>query len=199
MGHLRLAEGCRTAEESGSDDAPSPDEADMDERRLAYSRAKPLAWRDALMGEAQGILGGLRDGSDREVGDEVDGATREADQALALRTRDRCRKLVRKIDKALARIEDGTQGDCEETGEPIALARLERRPVANRRQLKPCCRQACPFACDSSVARERQADSGHENPFRSAAKSRCELSSSVGDRSRPTGRGKCRKKIRCHY
>lgn len=70
----------------------------MDERRLAYSRAKPLAWRDALMGEAQGILGGLRDGSDREVGDEVDRATREADQALALRTRDR--KLVRKIDQA---------------------------------------------------------------------------------------------------
>jgi DnaK suppressor protein len=118
------------AEESASDYAPSPDEAYMNERQLAYFRAKLLDWRQALMEEAQGTLDGLRDSSYHEVGDDVDRATREADQALELRTRDRCRKLVRKIDQALARIEDGSYGYCEETGEPIGLARLEARPVA---------------------------------------------------------------------
>jgi DnaK suppressor protein len=102
----------------------------MNERQLAYFRDKLLAWREALLEEAQGTLDGLRDTAHHEVGDDVDRATREADQALELRTRDRCRKLVRKIDQALARIEDGSYGYCEETGEPIGLARLEARPVA---------------------------------------------------------------------
>lgn len=118
------------AEVPGSTYAPSSDEEYMNERQLAYFRDKLLAWREALLEEVQGTLDGLRDTAHHEVGDDVDRATREADQALELRTRDRCRKLVRKIDQALARIEDGSYGYCEETGEPIGLARLEARPVA---------------------------------------------------------------------
>ena len=118
------------SEDSGSDYSPSPDEEYMSERQLAYFKAKLLAWRAELWDEAQGTLDGLRDSAHHEVGDDVDRATREADQALELRTRDRCRKLVHKIDQALARIEDGSYGYCEETGEPIGLARLEARPVA---------------------------------------------------------------------
>ncbi|WP_373506622.1 RNA polymerase-binding protein DksA [Thiocapsa sp.] len=118
------------AEIPGSTYAPSSDEEYMNERQLAYFRDKLLAWREDLLEEVQGTLDGLRDTAHHEVGDDVDRATREADQALELRTRDRCRKLVRKIDQALARIEDGSYGYCEETGEPIGLARLEARPVA---------------------------------------------------------------------
>ncbi|NCA68880.1 MAG: RNA polymerase-binding protein DksA [Sphingobacteriia bacterium] len=118
------------AAEPGSDYVPSPDEDYMNDRQLAYFRNKLIAWRESLLEEAQGTLEGLRDSAHHEVGDDVDRATREADQALELRTRDRCRKLVIKIDQALARIEDGSYGYCEETGEPIGLARLEARPVA---------------------------------------------------------------------
>lgn len=118
------------AEDSGSDYSPSPDEEYMNERQLAYFRDKLLVWRENLLEEAKGTLDGLRDTAHHEVGDDVDRATREADQALELRTRDRCRKLVHKIDQALARIKDGSYGYCEETGEPIGLARLEARPVA---------------------------------------------------------------------
>lgn len=118
------------AEDSASRYVPSPDEEYMSDRQLAYFRAKLVAWRENLLAEAEGTLEGLRDIVHQEVGDDVDRATREADQALELRTRDRCRKLVYKIDQALARIEDGSYGYCEETGEPIGLARLEARPVA---------------------------------------------------------------------
>jgi DnaK suppressor protein len=118
------------AEHPGSDYVPTPDEDYMNDRQLAYFKAKLLAWRADLLEEAKGTLDGLRDSAHHEVGDDVDRATREADQALELRTRDRCRKLVHKIDQALARIEDGSYGYCEETGEPIGLARLEARPVA---------------------------------------------------------------------
>lgn len=118
------------AEELNSNYVPSPDEEYMNDQQLAYFRAKLLNWRDSLLEEAQGTLVGLRDSAHHEVGDDVDRATREADQALELRTRDRCRKLVHKIDQALKRIDDGSYGYCEETGEPIGLARLEARPVA---------------------------------------------------------------------
>ncbi|MBK1644632.1 RNA polymerase-binding protein DksA [Thiocapsa imhoffii] len=118
------------AEELNSNYVPSPDEEYMNDQQLAYFRAKLLNWRDSLLEEAQGTLAGLRDSAHHEVGDDVDRATREADQALELRTRDRCRKLVHKIDQALKRIDDGSYGYCEETGEPIGLARLEARPVA---------------------------------------------------------------------
>jgi DnaK suppressor protein len=106
------------------------DEDYMSPRQLEYFRHKLLNWREALLNEAQATLEQLRDDSHRDVGDEIDRASREASQALELRTRDRCRKLMGKIDEALARIDTGDYGYCEETGEPIGLARLEARPIA---------------------------------------------------------------------
>lgn len=106
------------------------DEDYMSPRQLAYFRQKLLNWREALLNEAQATIDQLRDDSHRDVGDEIDRASREASQALELRTRDRYRKLVIKIDEALARINDGSYGYCEETGEPIGLARLQARPIA---------------------------------------------------------------------
>ena len=82
------------------------------------------------MQEAQETLDNLRDQSYQEVGDEADRANRESEHGLELRTRDRYRKLIRKIDKALIRIDEGEYGYCEETGEEIGLARLEARPIA---------------------------------------------------------------------
>jgi len=113
-----------------SDYRPSTAEPYMSAAQLAYFRQKLLHWRRTLMEEADETLRQLRDQSHRDVGDEIDRATREASQNLDLRTRDRCRKLLRKIDEALARIDDGSYGFCEETGEPIGLARLEARPIA---------------------------------------------------------------------
>jgi len=113
-----------------SDYRPSTAERYMSAAQLAYFRQKLLRWRRTLMEEADETLRQLRDQSHRDVGDEVDRATREASQSLDLRTRDRCRKLLRKIDEALVRIDDGSYGFCEETGEPIGLARLEARPIA---------------------------------------------------------------------
>ncbi|MEY6430988.1 RNA polymerase-binding protein DksA [Thioalkalicoccus limnaeus] len=98
--------------------------------QLQYFRQTLLNWRAELLEQAQQTLDGLRDESHHEVGDEADRANREADQTLDLRTRDRYRKLLRKIDAALKRIEDGSYGYCEETGEPIGLRRLEARPIA---------------------------------------------------------------------
>ncbi len=106
------------------------DEDYMSPRQREYFRQKLLNWREQLLNEAQVTLEELRDDSHRDVGDEVDRASREASQALDLRTRDRYRKLVRKIDAALARVDDGSYGYCEETGEPIGLARLQARPIA---------------------------------------------------------------------
>ncbi|MBK1706028.1 RNA polymerase-binding protein DksA [Halochromatium glycolicum] len=106
------------------------DEDYMSPRQLAYFRQKLLNWREALLNEAQATIDQLRDDSHHDVGDEIDRASREASQALELRTRDRYRKLVIKIDEALARIDAGDYGYCEETGEPIGLARLEARPIA---------------------------------------------------------------------
>ncbi len=113
-----------------SDGGPPADDDYMGPRQLAYFRQKLMDWRSALLAEADATLAELRDDSHHEVGDEVDRASREAAQALDLRTRDRYRKLHSKIDAALARIDDGSYGWCEETGEPIGLARLEARPVA---------------------------------------------------------------------
>lgn len=101
----------------------------MGPRQLSYFKDKLEDWRKALLDENDATLEELRHDSHHEVGDEADRANREADQALELRTRDRYRKLLGKIDAALARIEDGTYGWCEETGEPIGLARLDARPV----------------------------------------------------------------------
>ena len=109
---------------------PTLKEEYMSERQLAYFRRKLLDWRAELMEESQETIEHLRDISNQDVGDEVDRASRESDHTLELRTRDRYRKLQAKIDSALKRIEDGTYGYCDDTGEEIGLKRLDARPVA---------------------------------------------------------------------
>lgn len=94
-----------------------------------YFRRKLLDWRQALLDESEQTLESMRD-QQREVGDEAERASRETEMSFELRTRDRYRKLIRKINEALTRIEDGSYGFCEETGDPIGLGRLEARPIA---------------------------------------------------------------------
>jgi DnaK suppressor protein len=108
---------------------PSEDEPFMNERQRAYFRRKLLAWKEEIMLQTRETLQGLHEDSNQHA-DLADRATSETDRALELRARDRQRKLVSKIDAALARIEDGTYGYCEETGEPIGLRRLDARPIA---------------------------------------------------------------------
>jgi DnaK suppressor protein len=108
---------------------PNADEEFMSERQQEYFRAKLNAWKEAIYREAQGTLTQLQSDSLREA-DLADRATSETDWSIELRTRDRQRKLISKIDAALHRIDDGEYGYCEVTGEPIALARLEARPIA---------------------------------------------------------------------
>jgi len=109
---------------------PTLKEAYMNDKQLAYFKQKLLDWRAELMEESQETLNHLRDMSNQDVGDEVDRASRESDHTLELRTRDRYRKLQKKIDQALNRIDDGSYGYCEDTGEEIGIKRLEARPVA---------------------------------------------------------------------
>ena len=108
---------------------PSDDEAFMNPRQLAYFRQKLLRWRQELLREAGETLSSMGQGGIIEA-DLSDRASVETDRALELRTRDRARKLISKIDQAIERIENGTYGYCEETGEPIGLRRLEARPIA---------------------------------------------------------------------
>ncbi|MGH7152694.1 MAG: RNA polymerase-binding protein DksA [Acetobacteraceae bacterium] len=108
---------------------PSPDEEFMSPIQTEYFRQKLLRWRGELLKEADGTLASLSEGGIHEA-DITDRATVETDRALELRTRDRARKLISKIDQALLRLELGTYGYCEETGEPIGLKRLEARPIA---------------------------------------------------------------------
>jgi DnaK suppressor protein len=108
---------------------PTPDEPFMNERQLAYFKAKLLAWKDSILKESAGTLQQLQIDSLREP-DLTDRASSETDWSIELRTRDRQRKLISKIDAALRRIEDGEYGYCEVTGEPISLGRLEARPIA---------------------------------------------------------------------
>jgi DnaK suppressor protein len=108
---------------------PSDDEEFMNPRQVEYFRLKLLRWRAELLREADGTLASLSEGGIHEA-DITDRASVETDRALELRTRDRARKLIAKIDQALSRIETGTYGFCEETGEPIGLKRLEARPIA---------------------------------------------------------------------
>lgn len=109
---------------------PTQKEEYMSDMQLAYFRRKLLRWREELMQESQETLNHLRDISNQDVGDEIDRASRESDHTLELRTRDRYRKLQAKIDQALQRIEDGSYGYCDDTGEEIGLKRLDARPVA---------------------------------------------------------------------
>src|SRR6185503_14076462 len=106
---------------------PSDSEPFMNERQREYFRAKLLTWKDEILEESRSTIASLQQDTVAEA-DLADRATSETDRALELRTRDRQRKLIAKIDEALRRIEDGTYGYCEETGEPIALSRLDARP-----------------------------------------------------------------------
>ena len=108
---------------------PSEKEEYMNAKQLEFFRQKLLNWRQELIDESQETINNLR-GEVRDVGDEAERASRETENSLELRTRDRYRKLLGKIDQALARIDDGSYGFCEETGEEIGLARLEARPIA---------------------------------------------------------------------
>ncbi len=108
---------------------PTDKEPFMNERQRDYFRVKLLEWRDDILREAKETLQHLQDESQNHP-DLADRASSETDRAIELRARDRQRKLISKIDAALARIEDGTYGYCEETGEPISIKRLEARPIA---------------------------------------------------------------------
>ncbi|MEM6480335.1 MAG: RNA polymerase-binding protein DksA [Pseudomonadota bacterium] len=108
---------------------PAEDEPFMNERQLEYFRRKLLQWKGELLEESRDTIEGLQD-STRAIPDVADRASEETDRALELRTRDRQRKLVAKIDSALRRIDEGEYGYCEVTGDPISLKRLDARPIA---------------------------------------------------------------------
>lgn len=108
---------------------PSDDEPFMNELMQEYFRQKLLDWKDDLLREANATLLNLQQ-ENMKSSDDADRASVETDRSVELRTRDRARKLIAKIDDALMRIEDSSYGYCEETGEPIGVKRLEARPVA---------------------------------------------------------------------
>ena len=108
---------------------PTDREPFMNDRQREYFRQKLLAWREDILREARETLQHLQDENQNHP-DFADRASSETDRAIELRARDRQRKLIAKIDEALSRIEDGTYGYCEETGEPISIKRLEARPIA---------------------------------------------------------------------
>ena len=108
---------------------PSDDEPFMNDRQLEYFKNKLLKWKEDILRESRETVTHLQAETENHP-DLADRASSETDRALELRTRDRQRKLIAKIDDALRRIEDGVYGFCEETGEPIGLARLEARPIA---------------------------------------------------------------------
>ena len=108
---------------------PTVKEEFMNELQQEYFRQKLLSWRDDLLNEANETRNHLQEGNPAQS-DLADRATAETDRSLELRTRDRARKLISKIDEAIDRIENGTYGYCEETDEPISLKRLEARPIA---------------------------------------------------------------------
>jgi DnaK suppressor protein len=108
---------------------PSEDEPFMNDKQRAYFRRKLLAWREEILRSTKETLQHLHDESEQHA-DIGDRATSESERALELRARDRQRKLIAKIDAALIRLDDGTYGYCEETGEPIGLKRLDARPIA---------------------------------------------------------------------
>ncbi len=108
---------------------PSEDEPFMNPRQREYFRRKLESWKEEILRESRETLENLQEESQNHP-DMADRASSESDRALELRTRDRQRKLISKIDAALKRIEDGSYGYCEETGDPIGLARLDARPIA---------------------------------------------------------------------
>ncbi len=108
---------------------PSADEPFMNDQQREYFRRKLLAWKEDILKESKETLAALQEESTNHP-DLADRASSETDRSIELRARDRQRKLISKIDSALARIEDGTYGYCEETGEPISVRRLDARPIA---------------------------------------------------------------------
>ena len=108
---------------------PSEDEEFMNPKQLEYFKQKLLTWKDEILRESRETVSHLQKETENHP-DLADRASSETDRSLELRTRDRQRKLISKIDEALRRVEDGSYGYCEETGEPITLARLDARPIA---------------------------------------------------------------------
>jgi len=108
---------------------PSTNEEYMNAKQLEYFKQKLITWRDELIEESRETINNLQR-EVRDVGDEAERATRETENSLELRTRDRYRKLINKINKALVCVEEGDYGYCDETGEEIGLLRLEARPIA---------------------------------------------------------------------
>jgi DnaK suppressor protein len=108
---------------------PVEGESFMNDRQLEFFRRKLVNWKNELMSDSKETIEGLQDNT-RNIPDIADRASEETDRALELRTRDRQRKLVSKIDAALRRIDEGEYGYCEMTGEPISLKRLDARPIA---------------------------------------------------------------------
>ena len=108
---------------------PAEDEPFMNDRQIEYFRRKLIDWKAELLSDTRDTISGMKDQT-RNIPDIADRASEETDRALELRTRDRQRKLVAKIDAALRRIDEGEYGYCEITGEPISLKRLDARPIA---------------------------------------------------------------------
>ncbi len=106
-----------------------PDEEFMSSEQIEDFRRKLLSWKDSILKESKETIEDMQTDT-RNIPDITDRASEETDRALELRTRDRQRKLISKIDSALRRIEDGTYGFCEETGDPISFKRLDARPIA---------------------------------------------------------------------
>ena len=112
-----------------ADYKPSADEPYMNDKQLEYFRQKLEAWKKSLVNQSEDTLEDLRQGGLNQP-DDIDRAALETDKSLDLRTKDRARKLIGKINEALERIADKTYGYCEETGDPIGIERLEARPIA---------------------------------------------------------------------
>ncbi len=108
---------------------PNEDEPFMNDRQKEYFRKKLLTWKQEIIQESKGTLNNLQE-ENNHLPDIADRASSETEKALELRTRDRQRKLIAKIEAALRKIETGEYGYCEETGEPISLRRLDARPIA---------------------------------------------------------------------
>jgi DnaK suppressor protein len=117
------------AETIDADYRPSEDEPFMNERQRDYFRRKLLAWKEDILRESRETLTALQN-ENENLPDLADRASSETDRSIELRARDRQRKLISKIEAALGRLDDGTYGYCEETGEPISLKRLDARPIA---------------------------------------------------------------------
>ena len=109
--------------------SPNDNETFMNDSQIEYFKAKLLDWKNSILEESKGTIEVMQQDT-RNIPDSADRASEETDRALELRTRDRQRKLITKIDAAIRRIADGSYGYCEETGEPISLKRLDARPIA---------------------------------------------------------------------